>query len=77
MVRWQVVTTIIALYLGVTLGIGLAAGRRASKSVAGYVAGDRDFGLLVMYFVIALAITAFVRTLERYFSRGLDLGRGA
>jgi SSS family solute:Na+ symporter len=54
--RWQVVTAIIVLYLGVTLGIGLAAGRRASKSVAGYVAGDRDFGLVVMYFVTGATV---------------------
>lgn len=33
--------------------------------------------LLVMYFVIALVLTAIVRLLERYFSRGLDIGRGA
>lgn len=32
--------------------------------------------LLVMYFAIALVITAFVRLAERYFSRGLDIGRG-
>jgi SSS family solute:Na+ symporter len=49
--RWVVVSIIIALYLLVTLAVGLLAGRRASKSVAGYVAGDRSFGLLVMYFV--------------------------
>ncbi len=56
MERWQLVTAIIAVYLGVTLAIGLAAGRRASKSVAGYVAGDRDFGLLVMYFVTGATV---------------------
>ncbi|GAG43337.1 unnamed protein product, partial [marine sediment metagenome] len=32
--------------------------------------------ILVMYFIIALAITTFVRLLERYFSRGLAIGRG-
>jgi polar amino acid transport system permease protein len=32
--------------------------------------------ILVMYFIMALAITAVVRLLERYFSRGLAIGRG-
>ncbi len=56
MERWQVVGVVIVLYLAVTLGIGLAAGRRSSKSVAGFVAGDRDFGLLVMYFVTGASV---------------------
>jgi polar amino acid transport system permease protein len=33
--------------------------------------------LLAMYFIIALMITAVIRLLERYFARGLDIGRGA
>lgn len=56
MERWQIIAIIIALYLGVTLAIGLASGRRASKSVQGYVAGDRNFGLLVMYFVLGASV---------------------
>jgi SSS family solute:Na+ symporter len=52
MERWQVVTAVVLLYLLVTLAIGLAAGRRTSSSVAGYVAADRHFGLLAMYFVV-------------------------
>ena len=56
MERWQVIAVVIALYLGVTLMIGLLSGRRASKSVQGYVAGDRDFGLLVMYFVLGASV---------------------
>ncbi|MEL6529309.1 MAG: sodium:solute symporter family protein [Pseudomonadota bacterium] len=56
MERWQIIALIIALYLGVTLLIGLFSGRRASKSVQGYVAGDRDFGLLVMYFVLGASV---------------------
>lgn len=60
MARWQIITVIIGLYLAVTLGIGLRAGRRASKSVTGYVAGDRSFGLLVMYFIFgATMFSAF------------------
>ncbi|WP_298301429.1 sodium:solute symporter [uncultured Erythrobacter sp.] len=56
MERWQIIALVIAAYLAVTLAIGLLSGRRASKSVAGYVAGDRDFGLLVMYFVLGASI---------------------
>ncbi len=56
MERWQVILAVIVVYLAVTLGIGLAAGRRSSKSVAGFVAGDREFGLLVMYFVTGASV---------------------
>ncbi len=60
MARWQLITVIIALYLAITLGIGLRAGRKTSKSVTGYVAGDRSFGLLVMYFIFgATMFSAF------------------
>ncbi len=60
MARWQVIGIVIALYLVLTLGIGLRAGRTASKSVTGYVAGDRAFGLLVMYFIFgATMFSAF------------------
>lgn len=50
------VTVIVFAYLAVTLGVGLAAGRRASRSVQGYVAGDRDFGLPVMYFITGATV---------------------
>lgn len=56
MERWQFVTLILFGYLAITLAIGLLAGRRSSKSVTGYVAGDRSFGLLVMYFVTGATI---------------------
>jgi len=60
MARWQLIGIIIALYLAVTLGIGLRAGRKASKSVTGYVAGDRAFGLVIMYFIFgATMFSAF------------------
>ena len=54
--RPGLVTVIIFAYLAVTLGVGLVAGRRASRSVQGYVAGDRDFGLLVMYFITGATV---------------------
>ena len=56
MEQWIVVTVVIAIYLGVTLSIGLMAGRRSTHSVAGYVAADRSFGLLVMYFVTGASV---------------------
>ena len=56
MEQWHVITLVFLGYLAITLGIGLAAGRRATKSVTGYVAGDREFGLLVMYFVTGASV---------------------
>jgi solute:Na+ symporter, SSS family len=51
-----VITAIIAGYLLLTLGVGLRAGRNTSESVTGFVAGDRSFGLLVMYFVTGATV---------------------
>ncbi len=51
MERWTVITAVVFLYLATTLLIGLFAGRSASRSVAGYVAADRRFGVLAMYFI--------------------------
>jgi len=48
---WRVVVAVVVAYLATNLMIGLRAGYRSSDTVAGYVAGDRDFGTLVMYFV--------------------------
>ena len=56
MEQWLLVSIIIAAYLLLTLTIGLMAGRRSSDSVAGYVAADRSFGLLVMYFVTGASV---------------------
>ncbi|MGH7481638.1 MAG: sodium:solute symporter family protein [Longimicrobiales bacterium] len=56
MERWQIVTGVVIAYLLATLAIGLFAGRRATKSVAGYVAADRGFGLLAMYFVTGATV---------------------
>jgi SSS family solute:Na+ symporter len=52
MERWQVVTAVVAGYLLITLAIGLVGGRRTTHGVAGYVAADRHFGLLPMFFVV-------------------------
>jgi SSS family solute:Na+ symporter len=56
MEQWVVVTVIIAAYLALTLTIGMMAGRRSTRSVTGYVAADRSFGLLVMYFVTGASV---------------------
>lgn len=53
---WVTVTSMIAAYLLVTLAIGLRAGKGMSATVDGYVAGDRNFGLLVMYFVTGATV---------------------
>jgi SSS family solute:Na+ symporter len=74
MEQWVLVTVIISIYLGVTLAIGLAAGRRSSQSVTGYVAADRSFGLLVMYFVTGASVFSAFAFLG---GPGWAYGRGA
>lgn len=54
--KFSVITIVIFGYLAVTLAVGLVSGRRASRSVQGYVAGDRGFGLLVMYFITGASV---------------------
>jgi SSS family solute:Na+ symporter len=50
--RWQIITAVASLYLLLTLTIGLLSGRRATHGVTGYVAADRRFGVLPMYFIV-------------------------
>ncbi|MEE4330057.1 MAG: sodium:solute symporter family protein [Wenzhouxiangella sp.] len=56
MEQWVVVSFVIAAYLALTLWIGLRAGRGTSATVDGFVAGDRNFGLLIMYFVTGATV---------------------
>jgi len=56
MEQWLVVSMVIAAYLALTLWIGLRAGRGTSATVDGFVAGDRNFGLLIMYFVTGATV---------------------
>jgi solute:Na+ symporter, SSS family len=56
MEQWVVVSLIIGAYLALTLTIGLLAGRGSTNTVAGYVAADRSFGLIVMYFVTGASV---------------------
>jgi SSS family solute:Na+ symporter len=56
MVQWVVISSLIVAYLGLTLWVGLRAGRGTSSTVDGFVAGDRNFGFLVMYFVTGATV---------------------
>jgi SSS family solute:Na+ symporter len=56
MTDWRVVVGVVAVYLIINLIVGLRAGSRSTDTVAGYVAGDRGFGTLVMYFVTGASI---------------------
>ena len=49
---WQWVTVVVFAYLAASLAVGLVGGRRSTHDVTGYVAADRHFGLLPLYFVI-------------------------
>ncbi|MEL7022635.1 MAG: sodium:solute symporter family protein [Pseudomonadota bacterium] len=56
MAQWQVISAMIVAYLILTLWVGLRAGRGTSSTVDGFVAGDRNFGFLVMYFVTGATV---------------------
>ncbi len=74
MERWQIVTAVVLAYLAITLYIGLATGRKASHDVTGFVAADRQFGLLPMYFVIGgtvFSAFAFLGAPGWAYSRGM------
>ena len=47
MPEWAVILLICGLYLVLVLGLGVWSGRTVSKSVTGYVAGDRTLGVIV------------------------------
>ncbi len=52
---WIVIGISVA-YLAASLVVGMWPGRKSSDSAAGYVAGDRTLGLLVMYFITGATI---------------------
>ena len=56
MPAWIVVLLVTLGYLALSLAVGLLSGRRASSGTEGYVAGDRNLGFLVMYFVMGASI---------------------
>jgi SSS family solute:Na+ symporter len=66
---------IVFAYLAVALAIGVAAGRRGEGGVADFVAGDRAFGPIVMYFVMGATIFsayALLGTPQRVVEKGAD-----
>ncbi len=70
---WRVVLTVVVVYLATNLYVGIRAGKRGSDTVAGYVAGDRDFGAVVMYFIAGATMFsafAFLGGPGWVFSRG-------
>jgi SSS family solute:Na+ symporter len=54
--RAWVVLGVAGLYLALCVGIGLWPDRKASDSAAGFVAGDRALGGLLMYFITGATI---------------------
>ncbi len=56
MESWLIVTLVTVGYLLVSLVVGVLSGRRASSSTAGYVVADREFGFVIMYFVMGASI---------------------
>ena len=56
MESWVVVFLVTIGYLFLSLMVGVLSGRRASSSTEGYVAGDRNLGFLVLYFVLGASI---------------------
>lgn len=70
---WRIVVAVVAAYLVTDLIVGLRAGSRSSDTVTGYVAGDRHFGAIVMYFVAGATMFsafAFLGGPGWVFSRG-------
>ncbi|MCZ6598214.1 MAG: sodium:solute symporter family protein [Planctomycetota bacterium] len=68
-----VVIAIAAIYLGACLVVGMLPGRKSSDSAAGFVAGDRSLGPLVMYFITGATIFsafAFLGAPGRAYERG-------
>ena len=73
MTHSAVVLTVAGLYLVACLVIGMLPSRKSSDSAAGYVAGDRSLGLLVMYFITGATVFsafAFLGAPGRAYTRG-------
>lgn len=67
---------VVVAYLLVALVLGLTAGRRGRGDVADFVAGERAFGPVVMYFVLGATIYsayALLGTPQRVVSHGADV----
>jgi SSS family solute:Na+ symporter len=53
---WVIVFLVTIGYLVLSLIIGLVSGKRASSSTEGYVAGDRNLGFIVLYFIMGASV---------------------
>ncbi len=53
---WLIIVLICGGYLAVTLLMGVLSARTVTDSVAGYVAADRTFNVLVLYFVLGASV---------------------
>ena len=51
-----IVLSVAGAYLALSLIVGILPSRKSSDSAAGYVAGDRGLGLVVMYFITGATI---------------------
>jgi len=69
-----IVLGVAGAYLATSLIVGILPSRKTSDSAAGYVAGDRGLGLVVMYFITGATIFsayAFLGTPGWAYSRGV------
>ena len=74
MSSFAIVTMVVGLYLAINLAVGLWPARKSTRTVQGYVAGDRGFGTVLMYFVTGSAVFsafAFLGGPGWAFSRGM------
>jgi SSS family solute:Na+ symporter len=53
---WVIILLVCGAYLALTLAMGIGSRRTVSTSVAGYVAGDRTLGVVVLYFVLGASV---------------------
>jgi SSS family solute:Na+ symporter len=68
-------TTVVFTYLAITLLVGVLAGRVGKGDTNDFVAGERSFGPVVMYFVIGATIFsayALLGTPQRVMAKGSD-----
>ncbi|MEX1366227.1 MAG: sodium:solute symporter family protein [Nannocystaceae bacterium] len=66
---------VVVAYLVLTVILGIVAGRRGRGDTSDYVAGERSFGPVVMYFVVGATIFsayALLGTPQRVVARGSD-----
>ena len=68
-------TAVVLGYLAVALVVGCLAGRRGRGGAADFIAGERGFGPLVMYFVLGATVFsayALLGTPQRVITKGSD-----